>query len=156
MDTPATNTDPKLQRARERHYARTSGIEPGKAKEKYHLADRTGALVDSFGTPPFSVINSRLGAWMGRRAFWKALGVDNSDGRDQSIMFSAAINAIAGKKPEGSASIFDASLCELLMSWYCPPNGLVLDPFAGGSVRGVVFNGDRTALFRHRYSLGTD
>jgi hypothetical protein len=39
---------------------------------------------------------------------------------------------------EAGTSIFDPVLCELLYRWYCPPGGLVLDPFAGGAVRGVV------------------
>lgn len=35
-------------------------------------------------------------------------------------------------------SIFDPVLCELSYSWFCPKNGRILDPFSGGSVRGVV------------------
>lgn len=35
-------------------------------------------------------------------------------------------------------SVFDPVLCELAYRWFCPPNGYVLDPFAGGSVRGIV------------------
>lgn len=35
-------------------------------------------------------------------------------------------------------SIFDPVLCELVYRWFSPPGGAVLDPFAGGSVRGVV------------------
>lgn len=35
-------------------------------------------------------------------------------------------------------SIFDPVLCELVYRWFCPPKGLILDPFAGGSVRGIV------------------
>ena len=35
-------------------------------------------------------------------------------------------------------SIFDLVLCELVYRWFCPLNGTILDPFAGGSVRGVV------------------
>jgi DNA modification methylase len=35
-------------------------------------------------------------------------------------------------------SIFDPVLCEIAYRWFCPPGGTVLDPFAGGSVRGVV------------------
>jgi DNA modification methylase len=35
-------------------------------------------------------------------------------------------------------SIFDPVLCELAYRWFCPPRGLILDPFAGGSVRGIV------------------
>ena len=39
---------------------------------------------------------------------------------------------------ESGTSIFDPVLCELAYRWFCPPGGLVLDPFAGGSVRGIV------------------
>jgi hypothetical protein len=35
-------------------------------------------------------------------------------------------------------SIFDPVLCEVGYRWFSPPGGRVLDPFAGGSVRGVV------------------
>lgn len=37
-----------------------------------------------------------------------------------------------------TTSIFDPVLCELMYRWFCPPNGQIVDPFAGGSVRGVV------------------
>lgn len=35
-------------------------------------------------------------------------------------------------------SIFDPVLCELIYRWFCLPGGEILDPFAGGSVRGIV------------------
>ncbi len=35
-------------------------------------------------------------------------------------------------------SIFDPVLCELAYRWFSPAGGAVLDPFAGGSVRGIV------------------
>jgi DNA modification methylase len=35
-------------------------------------------------------------------------------------------------------SVFDPVLAELACRWWCPPAGRVLDPFAGGSVRGIV------------------
>lgn len=39
----------------------------------------------------------------------------------------------------GSAtSIFDPVLCELAYRWFVPPGGSILDPFAGGSVRGII------------------
>jgi hypothetical protein len=55
----------------------------------------------------------------------------------------------APKKPEwatgtgtenmaAGTSIFDPVLCEVLYRWFCPENGLIVDPFAGGSVRGIV------------------
>lgn len=46
--------------------------------------------------------------------------------------------------PEGSTiaatgtSIFDPTLCELAYRWFSPKGGTILDPFAGGSVRGIV------------------
>lgn len=35
-------------------------------------------------------------------------------------------------------SVFDPVLCEIAYRWWCPPEGRVVDPFAGGSVRGIV------------------
>jgi ParB-like chromosome segregation protein Spo0J len=35
-------------------------------------------------------------------------------------------------------SVFDPVLCELAYRWFSPPASAVLDPFAGGSVRGIV------------------
>ena len=35
-------------------------------------------------------------------------------------------------------SIFDPVLCEIAYRWFSPAGGIILDPFAGGSVRGIV------------------
>jgi 1-aminocyclopropane-1-carboxylate deaminase/D-cysteine desulfhydrase-like pyridoxal-dependent ACC family enzyme/DNA modification methylase len=35
-------------------------------------------------------------------------------------------------------SIFDPVLTEICYKWFCKPSGIILDPFAGGSVRGIV------------------
>lgn len=44
-----------------------------------------------------------------------------------------------GTRGESSGtSIFDPTLCELMYSWFCPLGGQIVDPFAGGSVRGIV------------------
>jgi hypothetical protein len=43
-----------------------------------------------------------------------------------------------GQAIASGTSIFDPVLCELAYRWYCPPGGTVIDPFAGGSVRGIV------------------
>lgn len=51
---------------------------------------------------------------------------------------------------QSGTSIFDPVLCELAYRWFCPPGGLVLDPFAGGSVRGIV-----ASMLGRRY-LGID
>lgn len=61
--------------------------------------------------------------------------IANYDGADRTIT---------------GTSIFDPVLCELAYRWFSPPGGLVLDPFAGGSVRGIV-----AAKLGRRY-LGVD
>lgn len=35
-------------------------------------------------------------------------------------------------------SIFDPTLCELAYRWFAPAKGKILDPFAGGSCRGII------------------
>lgn len=35
-------------------------------------------------------------------------------------------------------SMFDPVLSELATRWFCPPGGQIVDPFAGGCVRGIV------------------
>jgi hypothetical protein len=47
---------------------------------------------------------------------------------------SARILATTGS----GTSVFDPVLCELIYRWFCPPGGVGFDPFAGGSVRGIV------------------
>lgn len=47
-------------------------------------------------------------------------------------------------------SIFDPVLCEALYTWFTRPGALVLDPFAGGSVRGIV------ASYLGRHYTGID
>ena len=54
--------------------------------------------------------------------------------------FGQGLNVYAGGNDwdaEGT-SIFDPVLCEVAYRWFCPPHGLIIDPFAGGSVRGIV------------------
>lgn len=45
-----------------------------------------------------------------------------------------------GRKEMTGTSIFDPVLCELMYRWFCPKGGKIFDPFAGGSVRGIVAN----------------
>jgi len=62
--------------------------------------------------------------WVGGQREW-----DDLDDVSQKILLA---------QPQSGTSIFDPVLCELAYRWFCPPGGLVLDPFAGGSVRGVM------------------
>lgn len=69
------------------------------------------------------------GAYKGAQ---KEGGCTCSSGRLMDIMGSF------NESHHSGTSIFDPVLCEMAYRWFCPPGGLVLDPFAGGSVRGIV------------------
>lgn len=60
-------------------------------------------------------------------------------GNSRGGLVTSEPGSIYEAAPAGSGtSIFDPVLCELAYRWFCPPSGKVLDPFAGGSVRGIV------------------
>jgi hypothetical protein len=60
-------------------------------------------------------------------------------GRELSTEEFLADHYLPSEAPTASGtSIFDPVLCEIAYRWFCPAGGTVLDPFAGGSVRGVV------------------
>lgn len=44
----------------------------------------------------------------------------------------------ASSLSDSGTSVFDPVLCELMYAWFTAPGDRVLDPFAGGSVRGIV------------------
>ena len=96
-------------------------------------------LKDTFLIPPFSIFDTASGDWQNRKNRWKALGIEREGGRDNpsAIRLSETGNDIT-KTPY--VSIFDPVLCELMYRWFVPKNGDILDPFAGGSVRGIVSN----------------
>ena len=95
--------------------------------------------------PPFSVLNTQQGSWQDRKRTWKALGIKSEIGRDATTFSmkewadKARDNGnLSGNVFPSDTSIFDPALCEVLYRWFCPDNGHILDPFAGGSVRGIV------------------
>jgi hypothetical protein len=73
-----------------------------------------------------------------------AFAGDRKKAKATSFDSQATLNAIMGQgnNSEGASptgtSIFDPVLCELAYRWFSPVGGTVLDPFAGGSVRGIV------------------
>jgi len=95
-------------------------------------------LRDKFIEPPFSVLDTKSASWRNRQKQWKGLGIKSEIGRS-----SAVIHMDTTSKKNNSTeyvSIFDPALCEVLYHWFVPENGKILDPFAGGSVRGIVAN----------------
>lgn len=104
-------------------------------------------LRKKFLEPPFSVLDTKGGDWQNRKREWKKIGIKSELGRnvDCNVKTMSGLSEEQyflkyGRKPMTGESIFDPSLCELMYHWYCPENGTILDPFAGGSVRGIIAN----------------
>lgn len=104
-------------------------------------------LADRFTIPPFSVLDARQGNWQERKRAWLSLGIVGELGRENSMTYMRGNDApsyyqkkmgVAFVEKDTGTSIFDPVLCELAYRWFCPEGGQIVDPFAGGSVRGVV------------------
>lgn len=95
-------------------------------------------LRDKFIEPPFSILDTKSGNWQKRKRTWIAKGLKSEVGRDAKVI---NMDTVAKEKNTADyVSVFDPALCEVLYHWFCPENGTILDPFAGGSVRGIVAN----------------
>lgn len=108
---------------------------------KYDGTGQTGALAERFLIPPFTVLDARQGWWREQKRAWIGMGIESGETRDDaqtsgSLQERAAAMGVTGIAT--GASQFDPVLCEVVYRWWCPPAGLVFDPFAGGSVRGIV------------------
>lgn len=121
-----------------------------------------GSLYQQFLVPPFSILDARSRWWGDRKKDWLALGFNSVEGRDAGMIFAPVRTCSVYKKREDMAaelgrdvewdefyaanpeyvsngtSAFDPNLVEFLVNWFSPRGGTVLDPFAGGSVRGIV------------------
>lgn len=63
---------------------------------------------------------------------------DQQSNLNQSPKLPAWATETGTENMATGTSIFDPVLCELAYRWFCPAGGFILDPFAGGSVRGIV------------------
>lgn len=93
-------------------------------------------LREKFIEPPFSVLDTKSGNWQNRKRKWIQKGIKSEIGREATVIHMDTIEK--EKNSTNYTSIFDPALCELMYKWFCPENGKILDPFAGGSVRGIV------------------
>ena len=129
-------------------------------------ANKQGSLEERFIIPPFSILDTKSGRWQNRKNEWLSLGIKSEIGREEDLTFSRSsqppriydlrnkIREKTGFDPswdeiieyckinniptQDGTSIFDPVLCEIIYRWFNTPKGLILDPFAGGSVRGIV------------------
>ena len=109
--------------------------------EEYHDGRQfPDGLRQEFVMPPFSVLDARNGEWQKRKKLW-AECVFSGEGRKDSLL-GDGMKKLAKKASKNTTlsgtSIFDPVLTEVLIAWFCPKGGKVIDPFAGGSVRGIV------------------
>jgi hypothetical protein len=110
------------------------------ARLRYTKSGPSGILTDRFLVPPFSVLDGKQGYWLERKQAWMALGIVSEAGREhvKNTCASIHLDVAKGHSVRVGGSVFDPVLAELAYRWFCPPAGAVFDPFAGGSVRGVV------------------
>ena len=124
-------------------------------------------LVDKYGWPPFSVLNTIQHSWQRRKDEWETLFQDSTVGRDVKRYNATPTNTFSARganaKKAESISEFDPYLAELMYRWFSTENAKILDPFAGGCVRGVVasllgrdyvgidLNMDQTIVNREQY-----
>lgn len=114
--------------------------EPTLFGEVKAFTDR-GILSKRFGWPPFSVLDSKNGDWQRRKKQWLNLGIKSELGRNAKVINNNEwMGKLRGHQflPGDGVSVFDPVLCEIVYRWFCPTGGIVVDPFAGGSVRGIV------------------
>jgi DNA modification methylase len=104
-------------------------------EQKLKENDYSGSLVDDFIIMPQSIFDTRQGVWQNRKKEWLELGITSEIGREENMIFSKSLNTgnLRG------TSIFDPVLCEVGYTWFTPfENAQIIDPFSGGSVRGIV------------------
>ena len=97
----------------------------------------TSSLNDRFLVPPLSILDSRQGYWKERRAKWNA-SLDSKKGRGGNLLGQDIKNIYSGVSAAPNTSEFDPVLVEIAMRWFNIEGGSVLDPFCGGSVRGIM------------------
>jgi len=103
-------------------------------------------LREMFIAPPFSIFKANGGEWQKRKNEWLEIGLKSELGRNKT--FESLQKLHESRKDltktqlknsyKAGISIFDPVLCELVYSWFSKENDTILDPFAGGSVRGIV------------------
>ena len=117
-------------------------VDYGSTEEQHESLTNPKKLSDRFIIPPFSVLDTKQGAWQQRKNYWLSLGIKSELGRN-AICISGNDYVLSdgtkfsNVKTDGT-SVFDPVLCELAYQWFNVPKGKILDPFAGGSVRGIV------------------
>lgn len=116
----------------------TRDVGQSEGDDDYENYAESGSLVKRYGIPPFSIFDTRSGDWQARKTAWREYGIESEKGREGELVYNNEALSKHYSTPQSGTSIFDPVLCELAYSWFSPEDGVVVDPFAGGSVRGIV------------------
>ena len=103
-----------------------------------NVIEEKGNLKEKYGTNPFTILDAKDGLWQARKRKWINLGIKSEVGRTAKTFHTGNYQEKFGQQPQTETSVFDPVVCEMMYRWFCPENGSILDPFAGGSVRGIV------------------
>lgn len=61
-------------------------------------------------------------------------------GGSGDIKIGDTSSAMVSSTAAQGVSLFDPVLAEVMVRWFCPENGSVFDPFAGDTLKGLVFS----------------
>lgn len=104
-------------------------------------------LKEKYTINPFSIFRADTGEWIKHKREWESILQDRANNvRDLGVRNNTPyINNFekedfkGAKSPNaGMISTFDPFLCEILIKWFTDEDAVILDPFAGGIVRGAV------------------
>lgn len=110
----------------------------GKLEQDDYKKAGKDIMKTQFIAPPFSVLDAKQEYWQERKRQWLAMGLKSHEGRDIEATNTSKTDYMQGRGNNEGGSIFDPVLAEVLYRWFVPEGGFILDPFAGGSVRGIV------------------
>lgn len=119
------------------------------------MEEAKGNLAERFLIPPFSILDTAKAEWQERKREWRSIGLKSTETREKMkatgnlnigtpyykknvIHNDDAKTSLALNENNWLISEFDPVLAEVLLYWFSFPGAKVLDPFCGGSVRGVV------------------
>ncbi len=114
-------------------------------RESEWKEEQKTSLREDFIIPPFSVWDTKQKYWQDRKRRWQDFFGDSRDGRDDNLLGEGLkkLAVLTGKKQRGGSylsgtSEFDPVIADICYRWFSPERSRILDPFAGGIVRGAV------------------
>lgn len=99
-------------------------------------------LAEKYIVNPFSILKRASVVWRDRKHYWEEMGIASIEGRETKRYNAMPYNVSAARdyntEDTEHISMFDPTLTELMYKWFSKEGDKILDPFAGGSVRGIV------------------